>query len=119
MQTRQHFTATFAFAEIVRMFNLGGEIPQFRSRYNVFPSQYVPVILRGEHGNEAKLMKWGLVPSWVPDVTMWDGLPYAQAETLWEKPSFKRLIESRRCLIPADGFYEWRNDGRTRTPIIT
>ena len=62
-------------------------------------------------------MKWGLVPSWVPDVSAWDGLPYAQAETLMEKRSFKRLVETRRCLIPADGFYEWRNNWKKKTPI--
>jgi putative SOS response-associated peptidase YedK len=117
MLFRPSFTATFDFGEIRRLYNIRGEIPPFKPRYNIQPAQYVPVILRAERGNEAKLMKWGLVPSWVLDIATWDGLPYAQAETLLEKRSFKQLVDSRRCLIPADGFYEWRNDWRKKTPI--
>ena len=117
MVFRPSFTATFQFEKIRRQFDLRGELPPFKPRYNIQPSQYVPVILRGERGNEAKLMKWGLVPSWVRDISMWDGLPYAQAETLLEKRSFKQLVDSRRCLVPADGFYEWHNDWRRKTPM--
>ena len=117
MALRPSFTATFEFDEIQRLFDLGGEAPSFKPRYNVQPAQYMPVILRGKRGTEAKLMKWGLVPSWLTDISMWDGLPYAQAETLMEKRSFKRLVESRRCLIPADGFFEWRNNGKKKIPI--
>ena len=107
----------FSLGELRRQFDLRGEIPPFKPRYNIQPSQYVPVILRGKLGNEAKLMKWGLVPSWVREISMWEGLPYAQAETLLEKRSFKQLVDSRRCVIPADGFYEWRNDWRKKTPM--
>jgi putative SOS response-associated peptidase YedK len=110
------FTATFQSGELRRQFDLRGEIPPFKPRYNIQPSQYA-VILRGKLGNEAKLMKWGLVPSWVREISMWEGLPYAQAETLLEKRSFKQLVDSRRCVIPADGFYEWRNDWRKKTPM--
>jgi len=117
MLFRPRFTATFNSGEMRREFDLRGEIPPYKPRYNIQPSQYVPVIRRGKLGNDAKLMKWGLVPSWVRDISMWDGLPNAQAETLLEKRSFKQLVDSRRCLIPADGFYEWRNDWRDKTPI--
>jgi putative SOS response-associated peptidase YedK len=67
--------------------------------------------------NEAKLMKWGLVPSWASDPSVGNRMINARAETLLEKPSFKRLVSERRCLIPADGFYEWRREGNGKVPV--
>jgi putative SOS response-associated peptidase YedK len=86
-------------------------------RYNIAPSQEVPVIVQNEGVNELKPMKWGLVPSWAPDPSTGDRMINARAETITEKPSFKRLVQQRRCLIPADGFYEWRREGNGKVPI--
>jgi putative SOS response-associated peptidase YedK len=62
-------------------------------------------------------MRWGLVPSWAQDPSMCQRMINARAETLLEKPSFKQLVSTRRCLVPADGFYEWRRDGKRKVPM--
>jgi putative SOS response-associated peptidase YedK len=62
-------------------------------------------------------MRWGLVPSWAPDPSIGQGMINAWSETLGEKHLFKELIAERRCLIPADGFYEWRREGRRKVPV--
>jgi putative SOS response-associated peptidase YedK len=64
--------------------------------------------VRNEDRNEVKQMRWGLVPSsWAPDPSIGQRVINARAETLLEKPSFKQFVSKRRCLVPADGFYEW------------
>jgi putative SOS response-associated peptidase YedK len=110
------FSATFSFRDLKVRWNLSGDL-EFAPRYNIAPSQSVPVIVRGEKGNEVRLMKWGLVPSWAPDASIGSRMINARAETLLEKPSFKRLVTQRRCLIPADGFYEWRGEGNRKIPV--
>ena len=110
------FSATFSFREIRLRWNLQGDF-SFEPRYNVAPSQSVPVIVKGEQGNEAKLMKWGLVPSWASDPSIGNRMINARAETLLEKPSFRNLVSQRRCLVPADGFYEWRREGNRKVPV--
>lgn len=110
------FSATFSFREIKVRWNLYGDL-SFEARYNIAPSQSVPVILRNGDHNEAKLMRWGLVPSWAPDPSIGNRMINARAETLLEKPSFRNLVAQRRCLIPADGFYEWRREGNRKVPV--
>ena len=110
------FSATFSFRDIKVRWNLYGDL-EFAPRYNIAPSQTVPVIVKGERGHEAKLMKWGLVPSWAPDPSIGNRMINARAETLLEKPSFKQLVSQRRCIIPADGFYEWRREGNRKVPV--
>ena len=84
--------------------NLDMDLPLFKPCYNIAPGKDVPVIVReGEH-NQLKLMRWGLVPSWAKDPSIGNRMINARAETLAEKPSFKRLLSSRRCLVPAGGF---------------
>ena len=110
------FSATFSFRDIKVRWNLQNDL-SFTPRYNVAPSQTVPVIVRGDSGNEAKLMKWGLVPSWASDPSIGNRMINARAETLLEKPSFRQLVSQRRCVIPADGFYEWRQEGKQKVPV--
>ena len=93
------FSATFSFREIKLRWNPQGDL-SFEPRYNIAPSQTVPVIVRNGDRNEAKLMKWGLVPSWAPDPSMRNRMINARAETLLEKPSFRNLVSQRRCIIP-------------------
>lgn len=64
-----------------------------------------------------KLMQWGLVPSWAKDPAIGDWMINARAETLTEKPSFKRLVGKKRCLVLTDGFYEWRKEGKRKIPM--
>ena len=85
--------------------NLQRDLPLFAPRYNVAPSQEVPVIVRNEDRNEEG-DALGLVPSWAPNRLIGERMINARAETLLEKPSFKRLVAMRRRLVPADGFYE-------------
>ncbi len=83
-------------------------------RYNIAPSQRVPVILPGAQGREIHALRWGLIPSWAKDPDMGNRLINARAETVHEKPSFRSSFRKRRCLVPADGFYEWqvRDEGK-------
>jgi putative SOS response-associated peptidase YedK len=87
-------------------------------RYNIAPSQTAPVVL-WEDGRVLKLMQWGLVPYWAKDEKIGNKMINARAETLTEKRSFKRLLASNRCLVLADGFYEWRpsRTGKGKTPV--
>lgn len=110
------FTAGFSFRELKVRWNLYGDL-EFAPRYNIAPSQSVPVIFDTGPRYQAKLMQWGLVPSWAPDPSIGNRMINARAETLLEKPSFKRLVSERRCLIPADGFYEWRREGSRKFPV--
>ena len=87
-------------------------------RYNIAPQQLVPVIIQRDGGRTPELMRWGLIPFWAKDASIGNKLINARAETLAEKPSFKRSFKRRRCLIPADGFYEWRKGGGgKKTPV--
>jgi putative SOS response-associated peptidase YedK len=90
----------------------------FTPRYNIAPSQNAPVILN-EQEKSLQFLRWGLVPSWAKDPAIGYKLINARAESIAEKPSFRAAFQKRRCLIPADGFYEWRleSDGRTKTPM--
>ena len=75
----------------------------------------IPVIVRQKGVNECRLMHGGLIPSWAKDPTIGNQTINARAESLTEKPTFKHLVGSRRCIIPADGFYEWRKEGSARS----
>ena len=111
------FTASFEFREIKVRYKLQSDLPLLPRRYNIAPSQEVPVIIQNGGKNELKIMRWGLVPSWAPDRSNASRMINARAESITEKPSFRRLVESHRCLIPADGFYEWRREGSGKVPV--
>lgn len=79
----------------------------FRPRYNLAPMQYAPVIREVDRERHVALLRWGLLPSWARDPAIATRLFNARAETAATKPSFRAAFKTRRCLIPADGFYEW------------
>ena len=81
-------------------------------RYNIAPSQLSPVIINENGSNKLKMFKWGLVPSWSKDTKMGYRMINASAETISEKPSIKKQIISQRCLVIADGFYEWQKQDK-------
>ncbi|MGE0126992.1 MAG: SOS response-associated peptidase [Blastocatellales bacterium] len=84
-------------------------------RYNIAPSQIIPVIRPARLNAQSREMagcKWGLIPFWAKDPKIGNNLINAKAETIAEKPSFKQAFAKRRCLIPADGFYEWQKRGK-------
>ena len=84
------------------------------ARYNIAPTQDVPVVRNGPDGRGRELvsLRWGLVPSWAKDIDIASRLINARAETVAEKPSFRDAYKQRRCLIPADGFYEWQKQSQ-------
>ncbi|MFZ1916588.1 MAG: SOS response-associated peptidase [Terriglobales bacterium] len=88
-------------------------------RYNISPTQPVPVIRQNpkEPVRELSLMRWGLIPSWARDSSGAARMINARSETASTKPAFRDALKSRRCLIPADGFYEWKRDGKTKQPF--
>jgi putative SOS response-associated peptidase YedK len=83
------------------------EVPPLAEHFNVAPSQRVLGIRADSGGREATFLRWGLVPSWARDPTLGNKLINARSETVAEKPSFREAFACRRCLVPADGFYEW------------
>jgi putative SOS response-associated peptidase YedK len=87
-----------------------------RSRFNITPGNEMPVIIH-EEKNELVMMKWGLVPYRTQDITTAQRPINARAETLSEKPSFKELLQNRRCLVPASGFFEWKKEGKKKIPF--
>lgn len=84
-------------------------------RYNIAPTQLAPVITNAEP-RRLSLLRWGLIPHWARDDTLGSRLINARAESLTEKPAFREAFRLRRCLVPADGFYEWRKEGKMKIP---
>jgi putative SOS response-associated peptidase YedK len=97
-------------------FNLQGSEVSLRPSWNVAPTQDVPVIVN-EDGHRLTMARWGLIPPWSKDPSIGSRMINARAETLAEKPSFKGALGKQRCLIPADGFYEWRKGEKGKTPV--
>src|SRR5215831_3535280 len=94
------------------------EEPDFPPRYNVAPTQPVPIVRINTGARSFALVRWGLIPSWVKDPRNFALLNNARGETVNEKPAFQNAMRRRRCLFPADGFYEWRADGAHRRPYL-
>jgi putative SOS response-associated peptidase YedK len=84
--------------------------------YNVAPTQQVAAVLEDEEGRCLEMLRWGLVPSWADDPEIGARMINARSETAPEKPSFRRAFRGRRCLIPADGFYEWKREDGGKQP---
>jgi putative SOS response-associated peptidase YedK len=95
------------------------EQPNFPPRHNIAPTQPIPVVIVENGARHFRLMRWGLLPAWVKDPRQFTLLINARAETVQDKPAFKNAFKRRRCLIPADGYYEWQAaDGRKRPFFI-
>jgi putative SOS response-associated peptidase YedK len=101
--------------ELTRAFGLDAA-PALPPRYNIAPSQPIVVVRIGAAGREAALARWGLVPAWTKERPTDAGLINARADTVAIKPSFRSAFRRRRCLIPADGFYEWQRLPRGKQP---
>ena len=91
-----------------------GWVPSF----NIAPTQEVLTVTNDGGENRPELMRWGLVPSWAKDPKIGNRMINARSETLAEKPSFRTAFKRRRCLIPADGFYEWKREGKAKKPML-
>lgn len=91
----------------------------FEPNNNVSPTQDIPIIIKSEQALSAVFARWGLIPSWSKDKAIGYKMINARAETIDEKPSFKTSFKSRRCLIPANGFYEWKTlDSGKKIPFL-
>jgi putative SOS response-associated peptidase YedK len=92
------------------------EQPNFPPRHNIAPTQPIPVVIVENGIRHFRLMRWGLLPAWVKDPGKFALLINARGETVREKPAFKNAIKRRRCLIPADGYYEWQVSEKRKRP---
>ena len=105
--------------EAVRAYFGYGDTPNFPARYNIAPTQPIPVVCRDREGaRRFRLMRWGLLPSFVKDPKKFPTLINARSEEVLTKPSFRNAMRWRRCLIPADGFYEWTGPKGKRRPFL-
>lgn len=113
------FTLTLDPGEIQTLLELGPFVHVVQPRYNIAPSQPVAIVKDPEK-RSVELYKWGLVPSWANDLNIGNRMINARAETAYEKPSFRGAFKYRRCLILADGFYEWytQEKGGLKTPYL-
>ncbi len=103
-------------AKLIQVFELD-ECVDFLPHPNIAPGTDIPVIRFSPEGKRVlHLLRWGLVPHWAKDASIGAKLHNARGETLSEKPSFREAFKKRRCLIPADGFYEWKTEGKTKQP---
>jgi putative SOS response-associated peptidase YedK len=100
------FTATFELSDIRVRWNLHRDLSNYTPRFNVAPetSPNIPVIFCHKGVNECRLIRWGLILPWAADPTIGNRMINARTETLTDLPSFKHIVDQRRCIIPADGF---------------
>ncbi|GIW78580.1 MAG: DUF159 family protein [Gemmatales bacterium] len=106
-------------AAIAKEFGLSN-VPPLSPRYNIAPTQNVPVVrLAGNTGpRELALLRWGLIPSWATDLSIGNRLINARSETAADKPAFRAAFRKRRCLVVADGFYEWKKTDGKKQPYF-
>lgn len=90
---------------------------ELQPRYNAAPTQTLPVITNADGERKIEFFHWGLIPAWAENPAIGSKMLNARAETLAEKPSFKKALQSRRCLVLADGFYEWKAEGKKKQPM--
>ncbi len=112
------FTLRTPAAILAELFQLAG-IPTWAPRYNIAPTQPAPtVVLTSEHpGRQFRQWHWGLIPSWAKDPRIGADMINAKAETVSTKPAFRAAFKKRRCLVLADGFYEWQRIERRKQPF--
>lgn len=113
------YSLTTPAEAMARLFRVTLPLPNFPPRYNIAPTQDAPVVrISAERKRELALLRWGLVPSWSKGPDPAYSMINARAETVADKPAFRAAFKQRRCLVPADGFYEWRTEGRRKQPFF-
>ena len=110
------YSLTTPADHLVEVFDVPPVTFDYRPRYNIAPSQDVPVVASDRRGTRMGLLRWGFVPAWAGDLSMGSRMINARAESLLDRPAFKDAAVSRRCLVPADGFYEWVKEGERKVP---
>ena len=106
--------------DALRQLFLFKERPNLPPRYNIAPTQDVPIVRRTRDGagRELIMVRWGLVPYWAADPKIGNRLINARCESVARTAAFREAYQRRRCLVPADGFFEWQKDGTTRRPLL-
>lgn len=102
--------------EILREFGIDNPIDSYQPSYNIAPGQNILAVIRNGEEKRAGYLKWGLVPSWAKDKKIGYKMINARSETVHQKPSFKKLVKRKRCLIIADSFYEWKKSDQEKQP---
>jgi putative SOS response-associated peptidase YedK len=113
------YTLRLSWSDIVRRYGITtqGMPLNLPARYNIAPTQEVPIIRRAaDGGRELVLARWGMIPSWSKGPDAKFSMHNARAETITEKPAFRDAFRAQRCLVPADGFYEWEKVGGLKQP---
>jgi SOS response associated peptidase (SRAP) len=112
------YTAAKDFTELIKLVGvIMSRVPFFAPRYNIAPTQLAPVIYHERHQPAMKLMRWGLIPSWAKDESVGNAHINARSETLPSRNAFREAFKHRRCLIPADSFFEWQEREGKRQPF--
>ena len=110
------FTNNAAIEELGKIFGVVGN-PKREARYNIAPTQMIDAVVEQTKDRTLTQFKWGLIPSWAKDDSLAGKMINARSETIAEKPSFKNAFKSRRCIIPATGFYEWQKTNSGKQPF--
>ncbi|SIT83819.1 SOS response-associated peptidase [Edaphobacillus lindanitolerans] len=113
------FTLYVPYAELIERFSATAAIVEsdYEASYNIAPSQQVVAVINDGNRNRLGKLKWGLIPRWADDPKIGSRLINARAETVADKPSFREAFKRRRCLIPADSFYEWKKADGQKKPM--
>jgi putative SOS response-associated peptidase YedK len=111
------FILTLDAPELEKEFGIRDVPADWQPRYNIAPTQPIPAVIDPE-SKKIELIRWGLIPSWAKDPSIGSRLINARAETLAEKPSFRKAFQERRCIILSDGFFEWQRIPGSRGPSI-
>ena len=97
-------------------FGITGPLPEVPTRFNVAPTQEVAAVLEEDEQRKLEMLRWGLIPSWADDPAIGNRMINARSETAAQKPSFRSAFRKRRCLVLADGFYEWQKTASGKQP---
>ena len=114
------YTVTTKLAKVIQQWPLPADLPGLEKlvpSFNILPSRKVLAVWVGSNGKALTSMRWGFLPPWAKDMAAGYKMINARAETLAEKPSFRKAFREQRCLIIADGFYEWRKVGKEKRPV--
>jgi putative SOS response-associated peptidase YedK len=112
------FVGYRSFRELKKAFPIDKAARDVTENYNVAPSQEILAIIKHDNKNWLGKLHWGLVPFWAKDISIGNRMINARAETVASKPSFKNAFRKRRCLILADGFYEWKGSKGQKQPMF-